>query len=178
MRTSHSLLTQRVTRRSALAAGLAVAAGLPFTTRSARAADGQTIRIALVKATVCAPSLVIQQFLPTGWKTELTPFTSPGDMTNALLTDSMDVAYTGLTVGIVARSREQPIEFGLGDQDDLPEVDGPDPTEADRVVKAGLRDAGQRRRTRLESPELAVHHAVGIHIAARDDECALRSGGR
>lgn len=109
MRTSHSLLTRPVTRRSALAAGLAVAAVLPFTTRSARAADAQTIRIALVKATVCAPSLVIQQFLPTGWKTELTPFTSPGDMTNALLTDSMDVAYTGLTVGIVARSREQPI---------------------------------------------------------------------
>ena len=109
MRPSRSLLTRRVTRRSALAAGVAVAAALPFASRSGRAADGQTIRIALVKATVCAPSLIIQQFLPTGWKTELTSFTSPGDQTNALLTDSMDVAYTGLTVGIVARSREQPI---------------------------------------------------------------------
>jgi NitT/TauT family transport system substrate-binding protein len=107
----HNLLTQPVTRRSALAAGIAISAGLPFATKLARAADaaGQTIRISLVKATVCAPSLIIQQFLPTGWKTELTPFTSPGDMTNALLTDSMDLAYTGLTVGIVARSRDQPI---------------------------------------------------------------------
>jgi len=109
MRRSPSVLTQGVTRRSALAGGLVVAAGLPFARRSARAADEQTIRIALVKATVCAPSLLIKQFVPAGWKTELTPFTAPGDMTNALLTDSMDVAYTGLTVGIVARSREQPI---------------------------------------------------------------------
>ncbi len=96
-------------RRSVLAGGLAIAAGIPLANRLARAADAQTIRIALVKATVCAPSLLIQQFLPTGWKVELTPFTSPGDQTNALLTDSMDVAYTGLTVGIVARSRDQPI---------------------------------------------------------------------
>jgi len=81
---------------------------MPFIAKS-RAADAQTIRIALVKATVCAPSLLIQQFVPSGWKVELTPFTSPSDQTNALLTDSMDVAYTGVTVSIVARSRDQPI---------------------------------------------------------------------
>jgi NitT/TauT family transport system substrate-binding protein len=106
----YDFLMQPVRRRSVLA-GLAISASTPFLSRSGRAADavGQTIRIATIKATVCAPSLIINQFLPAGWKAELTPFTSPGDMTNALLTQSMDLAYTGLTVGIVARSREQPI---------------------------------------------------------------------
>ncbi|MGG5822707.1 ABC transporter substrate-binding protein [Falsiroseomonas sp. HW251] len=72
---------------------------------------GQTIRIAVVRATVLAPALLVQQFLPAGWRTDLTPFVAPGDMSNALLTDSVDLAYIGLTIGIVARSREQPISI-------------------------------------------------------------------
>lgn len=108
---SDDILTRPLKRRTVLAAGLGFAAGIPLSGRSSWAASesAQTIRIATIKATVCAPSLIIQKFLPAGWKVELTPFTSPGDMTNALLTQSMDIAYTGLTVGIVARSREQPI---------------------------------------------------------------------
>jgi NitT/TauT family transport system substrate-binding protein len=70
---------------------------------------GKTIRLAVVKATVLAPSLLIGKYLPDGWKTEITYFTSPSDMTNALLTDNVDLAYIGLTVGIVARSKDQPI---------------------------------------------------------------------
>lgn len=103
-----NLFASPVTRRSVLATGAAISASLisrPALTSEA----SQTIRVAMIKATVCAPSLAIQQFLPAGWKAELTPFTAPGDMSNALLTNSMDVAYTGLTVGIVARSHDQPI---------------------------------------------------------------------
>lgn len=74
-------------------------------------AQGQTLRVAVVRATVLAPALLLQQFLPTGWRTELTAFVAPGDMSNALLTDSMDLAYIGLTIGIVARSRDQPISI-------------------------------------------------------------------
>ena len=108
---SNEILARPLKRRTVLAAGFAYAASVPFSSRSSWAANegAQTIRIATIKATVCAPSLIIQRFLPAGWKVELTPFTSPGDMTNALLTQSMDIAYTGLTVGIVARSRDQPI---------------------------------------------------------------------
>jgi NitT/TauT family transport system substrate-binding protein len=69
----------------------------------------QTIRIAVVKATILAPALMVAKHLPAGWKTELTYFTSPGDMTNALLTDSVDLAYIGLTVAVLARSKDQPI---------------------------------------------------------------------
>ena len=69
----------------------------------------QTIRMAVVKATVLAPSLVAQKHLPPGWKTEITYFTTPGDMTNALLTDSVDLAYIGFTIAVVARSKDQPI---------------------------------------------------------------------
>ena len=69
----------------------------------------QTIRIAVVKATVLAPSLLVQKHLPPGWKTEITSFTVPGDMTNALLTDSVDLAYIGITIAVVARSKDQPI---------------------------------------------------------------------
>jgi NitT/TauT family transport system substrate-binding protein len=69
----------------------------------------QTIRIAAVKATVLAPALLVQKYLPAGWKTEITYFTVPGDMTNALLTDSIDLAYIGITIAVVARSKDQPI---------------------------------------------------------------------
>jgi NitT/TauT family transport system substrate-binding protein len=87
---------------AALVAGVAVAA-------TAAAQAPQTIRMAVVKATVLAPSLVAQKHLPPGWKTEITYFTTPGDMTNALLSDSVDLAYIGLTIAAVARSKDQPI---------------------------------------------------------------------
>ena len=69
----------------------------------------QTIRIAAVKATILGPALQLQKHLPAGWKTEITYFTSPGDMTNALLTGSVDLAYIGVTIAAVARSKDQPI---------------------------------------------------------------------
>jgi len=69
----------------------------------------RVLRIAVVKATVLAPALLVQKHLPAGWKTEITYFTSPGDMTNALLSDSVDLAYIGFTIGVVARSKDQPI---------------------------------------------------------------------
>ena len=89
-------------RLTALVAGVASAA-------SAAAQAPQTIRMAVVKATVLAPSLLAQKHLPPGWKTEITYFTTPGDMTNALLSDSVDLAYIGLTIAVVARSKDQPI---------------------------------------------------------------------
>jgi len=87
---------------TAFVAGVALAA-------TAAAQAPQTIRMAVVKATVLAPSLLAQKHLPPGWKTEITYFTTPGDMTNALLSDSVDLAYIGLTIAVVARSKDQPI---------------------------------------------------------------------
>jgi len=89
-------------RLATLLAGMALAV-------SAAAQSGQTIRIAVVKATVLAPALLVQKHLPPGSKTEITYFTTPGDMTNALLSDSIDLAYIGLTIAAVARSKDQPI---------------------------------------------------------------------
>jgi len=89
-------------RLATLLAGMALAV-------SAAAQSGQTIRIAVVKATVLAPALLVQKHLPPGWRTEITYFTTPGDMTNALLSDSIDLAYIGLTIAAVARSKDQPI---------------------------------------------------------------------
>ncbi len=94
-------------RRTLLAAGSAAALASPALSQGA----AQTVRIAVVRATVLAPSLLVQQFLPQGWKTELTAFVAPGDMTNALLTDNVDLAYIGFTIGIVARARDQPINI-------------------------------------------------------------------
>lgn len=91
-----------VVRLTTFTVGLALAT-------SVAAQAPQTIRMAVVKATVLAPSLVAQKHLPPGWKTEITYFTSPGDMTNALLSDSVDLAYIGLTIAAVARSKDQPI---------------------------------------------------------------------
>jgi len=89
-----------------VAAGLAA---LALTGNAAAQGSPQTIRMAVVKATVLAPSLLAQKHLPPGWKTEITYFTTPGDMTNALLTDSVDLAYIGFTIAVVARSKDQPI---------------------------------------------------------------------
>jgi len=89
-----------------VAAGLAA---LALAGNAAAQGSPQTIRMAVVKATVLAPSLLAQKHLPPGWKTEITYFTTPGDMTNALLTDSVDLAYIGFTIAVVARSKDQPI---------------------------------------------------------------------
>jgi NitT/TauT family transport system substrate-binding protein len=87
---------------------IALASCAAFATPAA-AQSPQTIRMAVVKATVLAPALLAQKHLPPGWKTEITYFTTPGDMTNALLSDSVDLAYIGLTIAVVARSKDQPI---------------------------------------------------------------------
>jgi len=94
-----------------IAVMLAAAAGVLFPSRDAAAQAGapQTIRMGVIKATVLAPALLVQKHLPPGWKTEITYFTVPGDMTNAILSDSIDLAYTGLTISVVSRSKDQPI---------------------------------------------------------------------
>ena len=89
---------------SAIGVGIALAQA-----HEAVAQAPQSIRMAVVKATVLAPSLLAQKHLPPGWKSEITYFTVPGDMTNALLTNSVDLAYIGLTIAVVARSKDQPI---------------------------------------------------------------------
>jgi NitT/TauT family transport system substrate-binding protein len=88
-------------RRGLMLAGLGLAVGV--------GAAPQTIRIAAIRASVEAPVLVLEKYLPSGWKTDISYFTSPSDMSNALLTGDVDLAYTGLTVGVVARSKDQPI---------------------------------------------------------------------
>jgi NitT/TauT family transport system substrate-binding protein len=96
------------TSRRRLVPLIALVAGVAFIGTAAAQAP-QTIRMAVVKATVLAPALLAQKHLPPGWKTEITYFTTPGDMTNALLSDSVDLAYIGLTIAAVARSKDQPI---------------------------------------------------------------------
>jgi NitT/TauT family transport system substrate-binding protein len=91
------------------AAALAAIWLVAFAASAAAQSGSQTIRMAVVKSTIQAPALAAAKYLPAGWKTELTYFTSPADMTNALLTDSVDLAYIGITVAVVARSKDQPI---------------------------------------------------------------------
>jgi NitT/TauT family transport system substrate-binding protein len=99
MNMSGRIVRHAVAALAAMAvAGSALAQGSP-----------KTIRLAVVKATVLAPALLVQKHLPPGWKTEITYFTVPSDMTNALLTNSVDLAYIGFTIAVVARSKDQPI---------------------------------------------------------------------
>ena len=94
--------------RMRIAASL-IACGAALAGATAQSQPAQSIRMAVVKATVLAPSLLVQKHLPPGWKTDITYFTVPGDMTNALLTESVDLAYIGITIAVVARSKDQPI---------------------------------------------------------------------
>jgi NitT/TauT family transport system substrate-binding protein len=93
-----------------MATGIAAGASLLACPAIAQGAV-TTIRIATVRATVLAPSLILQRFLPPSITPKLTIFVAPGDMTNALLTDNVDIAYIGFTIGVVARSRDQPINI-------------------------------------------------------------------
>lgn len=98
----------RTVRRNFLNAAFVFAA-VTLTGGAIAQGSPQTIRVAVVKATVLASALLLQKHLPPGWKTEITYFTSPSDMTNALLTNNVDLAYIGFTIAVVARSKDQPI---------------------------------------------------------------------
>ncbi len=87
-------------------AGLAAIAGLP---RHGRAQTVRTIRLGVHKASIYTPALLLQQFVPVGWKIELSYFAAPADMTAAMLADSIDGGYTGVTIAALGRSKGQPI---------------------------------------------------------------------
>ncbi|MEO7403260.1 MAG: ABC transporter substrate-binding protein [Burkholderiales bacterium] len=151
---------------------------------AAQTAPAQTIRIAVVKATVLAPSLLLQKHLPPGWKTEITYFTTPGDMTNGLLSDSLDLAYIGFTIGAVARSKDQPIVIVANQAERgtaiITRVNGPVKTISDlRGKKVGnlpnsihdilLREELRKANMKVDDVEL-------IRLAPADMPAALQRG--
>jgi NitT/TauT family transport system substrate-binding protein len=144
----------------------------------------QTIRIATVKASVLAPTLLIQKYLPAGWRTEITYFTSPSDMTNALLTDSVDLAYIGITVAVVARSKGQPIVI-VSDQADkgtaiVAAANSDIKTIADlkgkRVGSLPTSIHDVLLREELKKANIALDQVILIRLAPADMPAALQRG--
>lgn len=73
------------------------------------APQGRTINIAAIKATVCAPVLLYEKFLPPQYKVNIAYFTAPADQANQMVLGQMDVACTGITIAAVANEKGQPI---------------------------------------------------------------------
>jgi len=98
---------RRATRRSVLAAlgALPIAASLG---RHTFAQNASPLRIGLHKAMIYAPALLVRDRLK-NYKVELIYFNAPGDVVTALISNSIDLAYTGLTIAAIARSKGQPI---------------------------------------------------------------------
>jgi NitT/TauT family transport system substrate-binding protein len=90
---------------SALGA-LSVAAALPR--RVFAQASSGSLKIGLHKAMIYTPALLVRDRLK-NLKVELVYFSAPSDVVTALVSNSIDVAYTGLTIAAIARSKGQPI---------------------------------------------------------------------
>lgn len=116
--------------RPARAVALAAALGLALTACSAAepatgssatptategaaepAAEPVTVRLANLRAMPCAPTTHWLDHLPPGSKVEVTFFTAPADQVAALMSGSVDVACTGITIGLVANEQEQDIRI-------------------------------------------------------------------
>lgn len=77
----------------------------------APAAEPVTVRLANLRAMPCAPTTQWLDHLPPGSKVEVTFFTAPADQVAALMSGSVDVACTGITIGLVANEQEQDIRI-------------------------------------------------------------------
>jgi len=131
---------RKTTRRSVLAGlgALPVAAGLG---RRSFAQTASPLRIGLHKAMIYAPALLVRDRLK-DHKVELVYFNAPGDVTTALVSNSIDVAYTGLTIAAIARSKGQPITVEKGSAI-MVRADGPYQSLADlKGKKIGTQPGG------------------------------------
>lgn len=88
-------------------AGETTAAGTP----SEVGGEPVTVRLANLRAMPCAPTTQWLDHLPAGSKVEVTFFTAPADQVAALMSGSVDVACTGITIGLVANEQEQDIRI-------------------------------------------------------------------
>jgi len=150
----------------------------------AKAQSPHTLRIAAIKASVLAPALLIQKYLPAGWNTDITYFTSPGDMTNALLTDSIDLAYTGITVAVIARSKGQPIVIVANQADKgtaivaaaISEIKSIEDLKGKRVGTLPTSIHDILLREELKRTNIGIDQLTLIRLAPADMQAALRRG--
>lgn len=68
-----------------------------------------TINVAGIRASVCAPILLYQDFLPEQYRINIAYFTAPADQVAQMTQGAMDFACTGLTIATVAQEQGQPI---------------------------------------------------------------------
>jgi len=89
----------------------------PSTPQASQTQDGTpagepvTVRLANLRAMPCAPTTQWLDHLPPGSKVEVTFFTAPADQVAALMSGSVDVACTGITIGLVANEQDQDIRL-------------------------------------------------------------------
>lgn len=79
--------------------------------RSGAAKGTVTIHLGNIKASVCTPLLLWQKFLPKNYRVSITYFTSPADQVAAMLTGGIDAVCTGVTIGVVAEARGEPVSI-------------------------------------------------------------------
>jgi NitT/TauT family transport system substrate-binding protein len=95
-------------RRKFLSALGALPVAAAFPRRVLAQASSGTLKIGLHKAMIYTPAILVRDRLK-NLKVELVYFSAPSDVVTALVSNSIDVAYTGLTIAAIARSKGQPI---------------------------------------------------------------------
>jgi len=98
-----------LSRRRLMAGGAAMAFAGRAGMGAAAAQTPKLMRVGVHKGVVFVPALLLQSILGPAWNVELSYFGSPADMTNAIVSHSIDVGYTGVTIAAIARSKGLPI---------------------------------------------------------------------
>ncbi|HZB89883.1 MAG TPA: NrtA/SsuA/CpmA family ABC transporter substrate-binding protein [Stellaceae bacterium] len=96
-------LTRRAFLGSALAAS---AAGIGW---AARAADTVTIRMGVMKLIHSITPYFYERFLPAGYRLEIIPFSTPTDVKDAVVTQSVDFGTFGIAAAILGAVGHQPV---------------------------------------------------------------------
>jgi NitT/TauT family transport system substrate-binding protein len=83
--------------------------------KSANATDKETkVKVGTWKTAQTIQPFFYQKFIPSGYKVEVLPFTSAGDMKTALLAGSLDFTGINIVTAIIAASKDEPVVIVSG----------------------------------------------------------------
>lgn len=98
-----------LSRRAMLTSSLALPLSAAATTRRARAAETVTIRMGVMKLVHSMAPYFYERFLPPGYRIEIIPFSTPTDVKDAVVTQSVDYGTFGIAAAILGASSHQPV---------------------------------------------------------------------
>jgi NitT/TauT family transport system substrate-binding protein len=96
-----------ISRRTLLGSGLAIP--LSAVVRRAGGAEPVTIRMGVMRLVHSMTPYFYERFLPAGYRVEITPFSTPTDVKDAVVTRSIDYGTFGIAAAILGAAAHQPV---------------------------------------------------------------------